>query len=67
MELEKIKVGNILKLSVSKFGKEGTPILMYNGFVIFLKGLEKKGVELNKLVEIKVTKVLPKFAIAELI
>jgi len=61
-----IKKGDILKLAVIKFGKEGDPILRYDGFIIFLKNTDKRGFELNKIIEIKITKILPKFAIAEL-
>ena len=60
-----LKIGDVLKLGVVKFGRNGDPILIQEGFVIFLKGLEKRGVELNAMVEIKITKVLPKFAFAE--
>ena len=61
-----IQVGKILKLGVIKFGKKGDPIMIYKDFVIFLKGIEKRGVELNKIIEIKITKVMPKFALAEM-
>ena len=60
-----VKAGEILKLGVTKFGTNGDPILIHKGFVIFLKDLEKRGVELNTMLEIKITKVLPKFAFAE--
>ena len=60
-----VKVGDILKLGVVRFGINGDPIMMLKGFVIFLKELDKRGVELNTLVEIKITKVMPKFAFAE--
>ena len=60
-----VKVGDKLKLGITKFGRDGDPIIVHKGFIIFLKGLEKRGVELNTMVEIKITKVLPKFAFAE--
>ena len=60
-----IKVGDVLKLGVQRFGKEGDPIMMHKGFVIFLKGIENKGIELNTLFEIKIIKILPRFAFAE--
>lgn len=60
-----VKVGEILKLGIVRIGINGDPIMMLNRFVIFLKGLEGRGVELNTLVEIKITKVMPKFAFAE--
>jgi len=60
-----VKVGEKLKLGVTKFGKDGDPIMEHKGFVIFLKGIEKRGVQLSTMIEIKITKVLPKFAFAE--
>ena len=63
--LPPVKVGEILKLGVAKFGRDGDPIMIHKEFVIFLKGIEKRGVELNKIIEIKITKVMPKFAFAE--
>ena len=60
-----IKVGDVLKLGVTKFGRDGDPIMVHKEFVIFLKGIEKRGVELNKIIEIKIIKVMPKFAFAE--
>ena len=61
----KVKIGDILKLAIARLGDSGDPILMYDGFVIILKGLDKKGAHLNKLIDIKITKVLPNFAFAE--
>ena len=60
-----VKVGDILKLAVVRFGINGDPIMMLRGYIIFLKGLEKRGVELQMLIEIKITKVFPHFAFAE--
>ena len=63
-----VKVGDVLKLGVVRFGKKGDPIMIHNGLVIFLKNLDKKGgVQLNTMVEIKITKVFPKFAFCELV
>ena len=59
-----IKVGDILKLGVTKFGKEGDPILVHEGLIIFLKDIEKKGIQLNTIFEIKIIKVLQNFAFA---
>ena len=61
-----IKVGDKLKLGITRFGKDGDPILFYNGFVIILQNIGRVGVNLNQLVDIKITKVLPKYAFAEL-
>ncbi len=60
-----IKIGDILKLGVTKFGKDGDPIMVHNGLIIFLKDMEKRGIELNTMVEIKITKVCEKYAFAE--
>lgn len=60
-----VKVGDTLKLGVTRFGKEGDPIMIYKKFIIFLKDIEKRGVQLNTVIEIKITKVLPNFAFAE--
>ena len=61
-----VKVGEILKLGVERFGKEGDPILLHKGFIIFLKELKGEYIPLNTLIEIRITKVLPKFAISQL-
>lgn len=61
-----VKVGDVLKLGVTRFGQGGDPILFYQEFVIFLQNMGRRGVELNQLVEIKIVKVLPKYAFAEL-
>ena len=60
-----VKIGDILKLGVVRFGKEGDPILIHKGFIIFLKDLRGDSVSLNTLIEIEITKVLPKFALAK--
>ena len=60
-----IKVGDVLKLGISKFGKNGDPIMIHQGLIIFLKGIEKRGVQLNTMFEIKITKVFSNFAFAE--
>lgn len=59
-----LKVGDVLKLGVVRFGKDGDPIMMHAGFVVFLKGV-KGGVQLNTMFEVRITKVLPHFAFAE--
>ena len=60
-----IVVGDVFTLAVSRFGKEGDPIMVYNGFIIFLKDFKDVAVRLNRMIEIKITKVLPNFAFAE--
>ncbi len=60
-----LKVGDTLKLGVVRFGRDGDPILIHEGLIIFLKDMEKKGVELNTTINIKITKVCENFAFAE--
>ena len=61
-----VKVGDVLKLPIINFGKDGgDPIMMIEGFIIFLKDPEKRSVQLNTSIEIKITKVLARFAFAE--
>ena len=60
-----IKVGDILKLAIKKLGKEGDPVMIHEGFVIFLKNGVDRSFQLNAMIEVKITKVLPKFAFAE--
>ena len=59
-----IKVGDKLKLGVLRFGKDGDPILIKDGFIIFLKD-KGRGVQLNTIIEVKVTKVFSNYAFAE--
>lgn len=60
-----VRIGDLLKLGIKRFGKNGDPIMVYHNYVIFLKDLDKRGVELNKMFEVKIIKVFPKFAFAE--
>ena len=61
-----VHLNQILKLPVNRIGKEGDAIFMYNNFIIFLKSKEKLRISLNEFVEIRITKILPKFALAVL-
>jgi len=60
-------INQILNLTVDRFGKEGDFIFMYKNFIIFLKDKEKLSINLNEFVKLRITKILPKFAIAELV
>lgn len=60
-----VKVGDILKLGIVRIGKDGDPIMIHRKFIIFLKDMEKRAVQLNTLIEVKITKVFPNFAFAE--
>ena len=66
MKIPPVTVGEILKLGVTRFGKNGDPLMFHKDFAIFLQNTGKGGVELNQLVEIKIIKVLPKCAFAVL-
>jgi len=66
MEKKPIRINQVLKLPVDRFGKEGDIIFMYNNFVIFLKSEKKISVNLNEFVEIRITKISPTFAFAVL-
>jgi len=60
-----IKVGDILTLRIEKFGTNGDPMMIYKGYVIFLKDFNKAGVELNKPIKVKISKVFEKFSFAK--
>ena len=62
-----VREGERLSLSIARFGKNMDPIMFYKGFVIFLQSLGNKSVDIGQLIKIKITKVQPKYAIAELI
>ncbi len=59
-----VKVGEVLKLGIVRFGRDGDPIMIHKNFIIFLKDADRKDVQLNVMFEIKITKVLPNFAFA---
>ena len=66
MEYERpVKAGDVLKLAVTKLGSKGDPMMVHKEFVIFLKDAAIKGWEMNKLMEVKITKVCSKFAFCE--
>ena len=70
MEIQKQKklhINQILKLTINRLGKKGDAIFMYNNFIIFLKSKSKLSITLNEFVKIRITKILPKFALAELV
>lgn len=69
-----IRINEIIRASVNRFGKEGDPIFIHKNFIIFLKNKDKINVRLNEILKIRlneilkirINKILPKFAIAEL-
>ena len=60
-----VKVGEHINIAISRFGTNGDPIAMYNGLVIFVKNTDRNGVDISKIIELKITKVFPKYAFAE--
>jgi len=58
-----VRVNQILKLTVDRFGREGDLIFLYKKFIIIVKPEERFGIGLNEFMKIRVTKVLPKFAL----
>ncbi len=63
--LPPVKVGDILKLAVNKIGNNGDPVMVHEGFVIFLKDPKTTSFQLGRIFEVKITKVSQKFAFAE--
>ena len=64
---KKLHINQILNLTVDKFGKEGDVIFLYNNFIIFLKDKDISSIPLNEFIKIRITKILPTFALAELV
>jgi predicted RNA-binding protein with TRAM domain len=62
-----VRINQVLKLPVNRFGKEGDLIFMYDNFIIFLKSEKRLPVHLNEFLKIRITKVLPTFALAVLV
>ncbi len=67
MSRKPVHVNQILKLTVDRFGKEGDITFMHKGFLIFLKEENKPAFRLNEFIKIRITKVLPTFALAVLV
>lgn len=62
-----VRVGEKLRLAVERIGKNGDPVMFYEGLIIFLKDNSRKGFPLGMQIEVKITKVKEKFAFAELV
>jgi predicted RNA-binding protein with TRAM domain len=62
-----VRINQVLKLPVNRFGKEGDLIFMYDNFIIFLKSEKRLPIHLNEFLKIRITKVLPTFALAVLV
>ena len=61
-----VYINQILNLTVDRLGKNNDFIFMYRNFIIFLKDKEKLSITLNEFVKIRITKILPNFALAVL-
>ena len=61
-----VYINQVLNLTVDRLGKNNDFIFMYRNFIIFLKDKEKLSITLNEFVKIRITKILPNFALAVL-
>ena len=57
-----VSVGEVREVKIVAMGKSGDGIAKVNGFVVFVPGTNT-----NDVVKVKVTKVLKKFAFAEVV
>ena len=62
-----VYINQVLNLNVDRLGKDNDFIFMYRNFIIFLKDKEKLSITLNEFIKIRIVKILPNFAIAELV
>lgn len=62
-----VNAGDVLKLGLTGWGKGGDPMFKHKNYIIFLKEFKNKKLELNALLDIRITKVFPNFGLAELI
>jgi len=62
-----VYINQVLNLTVDRLGKDNDFIFMYRNFIIFLKDKEKLSITLNEFIKIRIVKILPNFAIAELV
>lgn len=62
-----IKLGDNLYHAITGWGTNGDPMIKINGYIIFLKNIENKKLEIGVPLKAIITKVFPKFAIANLI
>ena len=57
-----VSVGDVREVKIVAIGNSGDGIAKVNGFVVFVPGTK-----INDVVKVKVTKVLKKFAFAEVV
>lgn len=67
MNKSPVHINQVLSLPIDRFGKEGDIIFMHKNFIIFLKSKKKLSVHLNEFVKIRITKIMPSFALAVLV
>ncbi len=62
MKKPPVNVGEVREVRIVAMGSGGDGIAKVNGFVVFVPGTE-----LNDVVRVRITKVLKKFAFAEVV
>ncbi|HED05061.1 MAG TPA: hypothetical protein ENI61_00070 [Ignavibacteria bacterium] len=62
-----VKIGQELKLGIIGWGKKGNPIMKYKGFIVCLRNFENIKLEIQKMMNIRIVKVMDKIAFAEII
>ena len=64
---KKLYINQILKLPVSRIGNQGDMLFMYHNLIIIVRTEGKVEFNVNKFMEIRITKIMPKFAFAEIV
>lgn len=67
MKNKPVHINQILSLPVDRFGSQGDPMFLHNNFIIILKSNDKIKVNVNEFMKIRITKILDKFALADLV
>ena len=62
-----LHINKILSLPVDRLGKEGDIFFMYHNFIIIVKADQKIKFNLNQFMKIRITKIMPKFALGVLV
>ena len=62
-----VYINQVFNLTVDRLGKNNDFIFMYKNFIIFLKDKEKLSITLNEFVKLRIVKIMPNFALAELV
>ena len=64
---KKLYINQILKLPVSRIGNQGDMLFVYHNLIIIVRTEGKVEFNVNKFMEIRITKIMPKFAFAEIV